>query len=435
MVGRPSKSVARAAESAINAAFFMTSPIRTFLGTALALVSSVVGTADPHLFRADATNGVITISESDSAMLDLLDRAIRRDGEFAALAGTDYTASITFLGLPNSIGIDLNAAGTAATLSIPSINFQQDFTGADEEEIRENIRDFLKREGADIIARLRKVARSVSAASVTDGNPDANTATAARAIFFSQGLTPAATLSFGPHDRPMSTGGAAMAVTARTATMDIAGEDYTATQLRFSADLFSVKLSDRVRLEMPISADYVEIAGTEIYGAGAFFALPVTVSAFDADDALGWRLTPVAGGQTRVSFDAVSGAITWFGGLVSSIDYRVNSRLIVSLVNQASYHEGLPIALRGFTFESDVNQVILKNGFRLLTPLMKHGRAGIHYVHTDFLHEAAIDAYHTAGVSIETPVGASVSLAATFESDWADGYTSVAGRLQLFWHW
>lgn len=399
------------------------------------MASASLAWAGSPLFRANATNGVITISEADSAMLDLLDRAIRREGDFAALAGTNYTASITFLGVPNSIGIDLNAAGTAATLSIPSINFSRDFTGTDEDDVRDQIRDFLKREGADIIGRLRTAVRSVSAASITDGNPDSNTASAARAIFFTQGLTPAATLVFNDADVPVGPGRAGFAVTARTATMEIGGEDYTATQLRLAAELFSLKLSDRVRLEMPVSADYVEIEGTEVYGGGAFLALPVRIHTMDANKAVGWRVAPVAGGQTRVSFDAVSGAVTWYAGLVSTVDYRVGPRLIVSIINQASYHEGLPIAVKGFTFESDVNQVILKNGFRLLTPVARRGHAGIHYVHTDFMHEAAIDAYHTAGVSVETRVGRATSLSAVLESDWADGYVSAAGRLQFNWHW
>lgn len=387
------------------------------------------------LFRAEATNGVVRISEGNASMLALLDRAIRREGEFAALAGTDYTASLTFLGVPNAIGIDLNAAGTVATLSMPSIRFSQDFTGADEDEVRGRIKAFLKREGADIIARLRSATRAVSAAGVTDGNPDANTATAARSIFFTQGLTSAGELVFGPGDVPTGRNRAGFSVTGRTAEMEIAGEHYTATKLGFSAELINLRLSERVGLEMPISADYVEIAGTEIYGGGVFLALPIRIQVQDTARALGWRLTPVAGGQTRVSFDAVSGAITWHAGLVNTLDYRVNRRLIVSLINQASYHEGLPIALRGFTFESDVNQVILKNGVRAVTPLGKRGHGGIHYVHTDFMRVAAIDAYHTAGVTVDARLGESLAAGVVLESDWADGYRSAGGRLQVQWRW
>ncbi len=419
----------------VHVFFSLSARVRAVLRAALALGAASIAAAETPLFRADASNGVITISEASSSMLDLLDRTIRREGEFAALAGTDYSASITFLGIANSMRIDLNAAGTGARLSIPSINFSREFTGANEGEVRDRIRAFLKREGADIVGRLRSAVRPLSAASITDGNPDANTASAARAIFFSQGLTPAATLVFDADDEPVEPGRSGFAVTARTAEMEIDGVDYTATQLRLAVDLFSLKLSDRVRLEMPLAADYVEIEGTEIYGAGAFLALPVRIYTLDAERALGWRLTPVAGGQTRVSFDAVSGAITWHVGLVSTVDYRVSPRLIVSLINQATYHQGLPIAVRGFTFESDVHQVILKNGFRLLTPLGHRGHAGIHYVHTDFLQEAAIDGYHTAGVSVEARMGRSISVSTVLESDWAAGYSSLAGRLQFNWHW
>ena len=104
------------------------------LAVLAASVSADAG-AGESLFRADATNGVITIREAHPSMLELLDRVIMREREFAALAGTDYTASIAFLGIPNAIGIDLNAAGTGATLTIPRLNFSRDFSGADEDEV------------------------------------------------------------------------------------------------------------------------------------------------------------------------------------------------------------------------------------------------------------------------------------------------------------
>lgn len=387
------------------------------------------------LFQAEASNGLTTVSESDPAVLELITRAVRREGEFAALIGTNFTANITFLGVPNTIRIDLNASGTIATLRIPSINFTQNFAGLDEDDLRERIRDFLKRDGAEVVARLTRATRPVSAASVTDGNPDSNTASAARAVFFTQGLTPASALVFSAEDEPVKPGRAILGVAARTAEMDIAGQDYTATQLRLSGELFDVRISDRVRLELPITADYMEIEDSEIYGAGAFLALPIRVMIQDVKNALGWRLTPVAGGQTRVSFDAVSGAVTWHAGLVSALDYRIHSRLIVSLINQATYHQGLPISLEGFTFESDVHQLILKNGVQLMTPLGRRSHAGVYYVRTEFTNEAAIDGYHTAGVTSETRLGASWSAGLTCESDWADGYQSLAARVQTNWRW
>lgn len=100
--------------------------VSRFSGVVFAVLAAATldARAGESLFRADATNGAITIREAHPSMLELLDRVILREREFAALAGTDYTASITFLGVPNAIGIDLNAAGTGATLSIPSINFR-----------------------------------------------------------------------------------------------------------------------------------------------------------------------------------------------------------------------------------------------------------------------------------------------------------------------
>ncbi len=401
----------------------------TLLGALLAVTTA--GRAAP-LFVAEATNGVLTIREGDSAMLDLIDRTIERDGEFAAFAGTDFDASITFLGVPSAINVALNGAGTAATLEIPGINFRRDFTGSSEREVRDKVRDFLKSEGADIVARLRTYARARSAASVTDGNPDSNTASAARAVFFNHGLSAPATLSFDGETPAARFRRQAVAVTSRTADLTIAGRSYHANQYRFGANLLGVDLGDRVRLELPVHADYVDIEGTEIFGGGAYIAMPVQFLRMDAERAVGYRLTPVGGAQSRASFDAVSGAIVCYGGLVSSLDVRVAPSLIVSIINQATYHQGLPLQLQDFEFESDIEQVIVKNGVRLLTRLGRPLYLSGYYVNTRFLNDAAIDSYHTLGAGLEGRLGERQSLALVLESDIADGYNS--GALRLEWN-
>lgn len=400
-----------------------------------AVVLAVLALAVPaasaaQLFVAEATNGVLTINESSNAMLDLIDKAIEREGDFVALIGTDYDASITFLGIPNAINISLNAAGTAATVEIPDIGFSENFSGSSEREVRDKIRAFLKRDGADIIAKLRKVTRSISAASVTDGNPDSNTAAAARSVFFNHGLSSPATLAFGGETPSPAPRRQSAAITARTAALTIAGRSYRANQYRFNTNPLSVRIGDRARLELPVNIDYVNIEGTEIFGGGAYLALPVQLAAMDADHAFAYRLTPVAGAQARASFDAVSGAIVGFGGLVGTLDVRIAPDLIFSVINQATYHQGVPLQLYGFTFESDIEQVIAKNGLRLLTRVGQTAYLSGYYVHTHFLNDAAIDAYHTVGAGLETRVNRSQSLALNLESDIAEGYSSAALRLE-----
>jgi hypothetical protein len=72
----------------------------------------------------------------------------------------------------------------------------------------------------------------------------------------------------------------------------------------------------------------------------------------------------------------------------------------LSMGNQFSLHEGVPITLAGYTFDAGVSQQIAKSGFRLDVPFGRRWMFGTYAMHSHFLSPAAVDQYFTVGGEI-----------------------------------
>ena len=82
-----------------------------------------------------------------------------------------------------------NAAGTSATLTIPSTGFSRTFSAANEDELEDEIRDFFEQEGADAYADFLAEINKQTSLGVNDGNPLATTALLADIGFYRFGFT------------------------------------------------------------------------------------------------------------------------------------------------------------------------------------------------------------------------------------------------------
>ena len=144
-------------------------------------------------------------------------------------------------------------------------------------------------------------------------------------------------------------------------------------------------------------------------------------------------LAPVFGMQTRGSFDAVAGGLSWHTGLGSSLDWRINHRLVLSLANQLTYHQGFPLNIHGVTLDFDINQTILKNGAHMGVFLMPALIASVYVIDTHFMKAAAIDTFYTTGASLDFKITGHAGFGFAIESDMASHCHSLLGRLQVNW--
>ncbi len=385
-------------------------------------------------FEAVATTtgpAPITLSASGSNLSDFVSSLINTNGQFAPLNGRAYTASSTFLGVPNAITFNTNATGTAVTYGLTPIGFSRTFTGTSKQDVDDQIDDFFKKNGADTIARFLKAIAEKSPLAVTDGNPNSATALAAAGTFTGQGFTSVDEITAGLDGGKARYGGFGIGFNAgKFEAGDFKGNNYD-----FSLTGLNIGLGDSVRLITPISFNYLTVEGAKVAGMGINLAMPVRLRVMSKDNPLNWRVTPLAGVSLRGSADLAGGALLWQAGVTNTIDYKATPKLVVCMINQATFHRSIGINYGDYSFDPKVDQQILKNGFRLVSPLTPRLIGDFFAVDTRFLKAAAVKGFQTYGGSLSfraTP-NYNVSLGANYDT--GTRFKAYSIGLSSAWRW
>lgn len=379
----------------------------------------------------------ITITASSSNLEDFLSSLINTKGQFAALNGNPYTARSTFLGVQNAITFNTNSTGTAVTLGLTPIGFTRTFTGATKESVDDQIDDFFQKNGAETLAAFLKAIAKESPIAVTDGNPNSVTALAAGSTFTGQGFTGADELASAFDDvdagggEKSRFGGFGIGFNAGKFEAGVfEGNNYD-----FSLSGLNIGFGDNVRLLTPISINYLDIEGAEVAGAGISLALPIRLRTMSKDNPVNWRLTPLAGVSLRGSVDLASGALIWQAGAANTIDYKVAPKLVVCLINQFTFHRSIEVTYGDYSFDPDVDQQILKNGVRLVTPFTKRLIGDFYVVDTRFLKAAAVKSFQTFGASLSLRATKSFNLSLGANYDTGDQFKAYSVGLSSAWRW
>jgi len=268
---------------------------------------------------------------------------------------------------------------------------------------------------------------------VTDGNPNAATAIAAGSVFGSQGFTPSdelASSADGTADKPRYGG---FGIGFNSGQFKAGGFKGSNTDLAFSGLNFG--LTDKVRLIIPVSLSYLKIEGAQVAGAGLNFVLPIRLRAMDKDNPFNWRVTPLAGVSLRASEDLASGTLLWQLGVINTIDYRVNPKLVVCVVNQLTMYRSIAVNYGGYHFDAKIDQQIMKNGLRFVTPLSKRVIGDIMVIDTRFLKDAAVKQFTTIGGSLSLRATKSYNLTLGGNYDTGDNFKAWSVGFSSAWRW
>lgn len=377
------------------------------------------------------SSGVASITATGNNFQNFTDNITEAGGAFQALTGHPYNANVNFLGVPGAMLYSTNSTGTSVTVTLPPINYTQTFTGASRSAVNSEIDNFYEQNGAGIFASFLKAIAQSSPIAITDGNPLSATALAADGVFFSTAMTPADQLADEADGTKPEFSGLAIGFDGgRFTAGGFSGDDY---DLSFTA--LNVGLGDRVRLQMPFDFNYLTVDGAQVAGAGLNFVLPIRVAMMDQNNPVSWTVTPVAGISGRGSIDLAGGAALWDAGLVSTVDYKVNSKLVLCLMDQYTDNKSFTVSYGSYSFNPQVDQGIMKNGVRAVTPLTRRLILDLFAIETNFMNAALVKNFTTLGGSLSLRATKSYNLSLAGNYDTGTSFSSWSVGLQSAWHW
>lgn len=380
------------------------------------------------------TGPLINLTGGSNKLLDFLDQIINNQASFSQLDNRDYRGSLTLLGVKDALIVTQNRSGTVFTLALTPIGVNRTFVGQTEDDVSNQVTNYFEKEGGiNEIARFWKAIAAQSSAAITDGNPKAATASTANASFTSQGFTSVDEItSFtggdeaaGAASKPRFSG---LALGFNSGKFEAGAFKGTFNEFAFSKSLFRY-------VQLGFSASILDLDGAKIYGVASNIAVPIRLLQMGGDRNWNWRITPMIGTSGRASVDIGNGAAMWDAGIVNTLDYKVNKKLVVCLVNQLTYHKSISIPAGDFDYDPLIDQQILKTGVRAVSPLSKRFIVEGFVVDTHFLKEAAVKQFTTLGGAISFRITQAFNLSLGVNYDTGHEFKSYSGGLSSAWKW
>ncbi len=414
----------------------------------VALLLLFISTTHAHdLLEIDAqtTSGTpISRSVQGTNLVTLTDNLTKAENQFASFNGQSFVGQLRYAGVYNAAIFTSNASGTAVNLRIPSTGFNHTFTGATRSDVNQQIRDFVKKNGADESARFQQKVNQLSLTAVSDGNPRATTAWLADTSF----------RTFGFDGRPPFSEVDATGL-APELRLDFNGgtfdtDDGNGYYLEAALST-AIKLGDRAAISLTVPFQYRNLEGSDVFDVGFQLGVPIQIInthwganlSGEGTSQLLWQVSPFGIVSASGSEDLVAGGVLYGGGITSLLSYQIGlggaegrqSSLTFSLANQIGFYHGTPITVSGYKFPNDVDQQIVKNGLDVAYSVGHSFWLDASATHTQFLKDSALDHYWTPGAGIGIFLGKNGSLRIGYSADLASGYTGHNGKVQLSFGW
>ncbi|HSZ59437.1 MAG TPA: hypothetical protein VK797_27585 [Tepidisphaeraceae bacterium] len=382
-------------------------------------VASPVALAGNFLtLTASTTSGPpMTVTASGSDLTSLLQNAISQKQQFAALAGKDLTATLNYGGVPRAIVLTRNAAGTSATLSIPSTGFSKTFTGPNAAALSNSLRTEVRTQSDGAVSKLNQKLVGISKWGVVDGNPSAATAFTADDAFYRWGL---------PQNRDVH-GGMWVAGSAETIHAD--GKNGSLYAGAIGGD---IPFSESVSLSLDFAGNYREVGNARSFTiASSTWGLPIDVYKSPLLDGFEWKLTPYVFGGASFSKQLLSGGGVYGAGGVSSLTYRTGPFAFI-LGDEISHSGGINISYEGVHYgNTDLNSNILKNGVQVVWSPNENFFADGGIAYTTFLQSAAVKNYWSPSVGAGWHFNPGTTLRIGIRGNYANGYTATGADISL----
>ncbi len=392
-----------------------------------------VSAARGDLFEIFVTGGAPDLLVGGSSLPDLLINLMNSEGAFAAFAGQDFNASVTFLGIPDAIEVDFDFVTGEATLEFTLLGPLAQtftFTGTD---LAGQIEQFLQEQLNQEIQAFLAAINTLSAVAVTDGSPMSTTALSASYVYDRFGLHADLTAAqkkaeqADPDKEPEYGFRGRVDVYYDTITTDVSSGNSFAI-----APSLEYILSEQVSVGLLFPIVYQDIGGAQILNVHANLAIPIYLIPPSDPGGVSFRITPFGTLAGSGSVDLIAGGLIGGGGVLSTVTFDLGE-LTISATSQLSFHEGITLRYQGFEFDPGVSQRIVKSGIKLTQTIGDNMFIYAAITESSFLEPAAIDDYLTpaAGIGFRSENGLNFSIG--YSGDIADNFEShqLQARFQL----
>jgi hypothetical protein len=316
----------------ISALIFSTSSLPLYAGDVF-VVNAVTTDSGPP----------INLTVGDSNFINLVQNTIEANNQFAVLENRGSISTLNYGGASNAMRFDINAAGTQAILNIPVIGFNRTFIGVNRDDLYNQIKKFLQNEGSDVYRRFLEAMNRKSPVAVSDGNPNATTAIAARSIFEDAGFGGDEAIAKAVDLENLNL--SLLASVGSFSAKNLDGQSYT---LPLG---FGYKFTDRVSTKIRMPLTYWTIKDAQVFDGSFIVNVPVKIllpaEKGDTDTTEGswvsqvdWTLTPSLGIAAGGSQDYQAGSVMSVEGLTSMLSYDFG-RFSLTMGNSLSAMQGM----------------------------------------------------------------------------------------------
>ena len=400
------------------------------VATLVLSLSAIARAGDPFLITAESTSGTpVSTSVGGSNLPNLLSNLVQDKSQFSSLSGHDTSSAVRYGSENNAILLNENAAGTSATVQIPSIGFQKTFTGTDSRNLESQIENYAKRYGADIYGKFIQSVNQNTTLGVTDGNP-----LAATAIFAGQPY-----VQFGLQPTPVPPGQSVPSPLDQVATPSVrldfdGGYSHTDVGSGYYAGgafSFGFKFGQQVGLVFSTPFEYRYVAGAAVYDLGEEVSLPVVIIQPHGPTGFSWMLTPTVFSGGAGSVDLAAGGLFLGGGLTSSLSLQY-AGFIFTVADELNYVHGFPISIGDYKFETRLEQEVAKNGVKITRFIGDNLYLDAGITYTNFMQRAAVGEYWTPTAGVGLRVGSGAGLRVAYSGDFGPGFIDNGGAIQFY---
>ena len=373
------------------------SSIRSLCVLVISFSSMVQLASADDLFQVEAAGGGIVVSVSGNSLPELLEEIGDVSGQFAALSGQAFTASVDYGGIESAIVVqyDPGVGPDSATIVITSLlgNDASSIPVFDEAngDLGQQLEDFFLKNGANLIANFQRAVATQSAVGTVSGNPvsvvgrllgyqerrfgigrirfrERTRESTASETDFQLMMTDEKTAVADPS--PASGMGVTTAVSVTGYGLSAGG--YTGTSATVEPS-FAIDFGDTASIVFGVPFGWTTWQGSSSWTLGFQLDVPITLLHHRGDlpDAnkdsgspdIRWTVVPGGGVVGAFSYELVQGGLLWNAGVLSNLEIY-DERHSLAFTQQYLHMDSIRLEYKDYILDYGATQDAIQLGIR-----------------------------------------------------------------------